>query len=41
MNSKAAARIISTNAPVVKNPRNPVNPDSNPGYRIKSDYPKG
>jgi hypothetical protein len=26
--------------PGSKNPRNPVNPDSNLGYRIKSDYPK-
>jgi hypothetical protein len=25
--------------PTLKNPRNPVNPDSKPGYRIKPDYP--
>jgi hypothetical protein len=40
INSHAAARTLLTNAPVVKNPRNPVNPDSNPGYRIRPGYPK-
>jgi hypothetical protein len=29
-NLQAAARTISTNAPLLKNPRNPVNPDSKP-----------
>jgi hypothetical protein len=41
INFYAAARTIPTHAPVVKNPRNLVNPDSNPGYRIRPGYPKG
>jgi hypothetical protein len=38
--SYVAARTISTNAPLLKNPRNPENPDSKPLYRINPDYPK-
>jgi hypothetical protein len=41
MNSKAAARIIPIQRLKLKNPQNPVNPDSKPSYRIKPDYPKG
>ena len=39
MNSKAAARIIPIQRLKLKNPRNPVNPDSKPGNRKKPDYP--
>jgi hypothetical protein len=40
MNSNAAAGIISTNAPVVKIIEILKILIQNPGYRIKSDYPK-
>jgi hypothetical protein len=41
MNSKAAARTLLTKAPLVKILEILKILIQNPGYRIKSDYPKG
>ena len=35
MNSNAAARTLSTHAQLLKNPRNPENPDSKPRLQDK------